>query len=288
MTEQRLAVWLMIAQSVLLTAEPALIHHLGNRVSIWHFAAIRGLTGIAVALLFARNLRVFRTEQLPIQIIRGICGLLYMWVMVFSFSHLPFADASAISYTQTVYIAIFSVLILGEDVDERRWLAVGVGVLGALLIAKPAFSALSWVYLIALFGTSLNGLSFVLNKYANRKDKETTQMAYINLFVFLGNLPPLFFTPLPTPDTLPWLFLFLFLGPFGMFAGIKALTYADASTLGPFTLLKLIMGIAGGFLVFWEIPDPLSMIGMVLIVASCVLSTFKRKVVSVPAVKEAA
>ena len=277
MKEGRLAVQLMIAQSILLTAEPAVIHHLASRVSVWHFAAIRGMTGVVIACLFARNLGVFRTKQLRLHIFRGTAGLFYSWVMVYSFSQLPFADATAISYTQAVYIAIFSVLILGETVDQRRWLAVGIGVLGALLISKPAFSDFSFVYLIALFGTSLNGLSFVLNRYANRIDNETTTMAYINLFIFVGNIPPLFFTPLPGANTVPWLALFLFLGPLGMFAGIVALKYADASALGPFTLLKLIMGIMGGMLIFREMPDLLTVAGMGLILTSCVITTVKKK-----------
>jgi drug/metabolite transporter (DMT)-like permease len=280
MTEERLAVQLMIAQSVLLTAEPMLIHHLGSRVSIWHFAAIRGLSGIILAILFARSLDVFRTQQLSVHVVRGIVGLLYSWVMVYSFSHLPFSDATAISYTQTIYIALFSLIILREKVDGRRWLAVAIGVLGALMISKPAFSDFNFPYLVALLGTSLNGLSFVLNRYANRSDKETTTMVYINLFILVGNLPPLFFTPLPSVDTAPWLVLFLFIGPLGMFAGIVALKYADASTLGPFTLLKLIMGIIGGFVVFREIPDDWAIVGIGFILASCAITTVKKKSVA--------
>ena len=64
--------------------------------------------------------------------------------MIYSFSRLPFADATAISYTQAGYIVAFSVLILGETVAWQRWAAAAIGIAGALLIAKPAFA--DWLY----------------------------------------------------------------------------------------------------------------------------------------------
>src|SRR5260370_6165656 len=176
MTTERLAIRLMIAQSVLFAAETALIHHIGSHSSLMLLALLRGAGGVVLAIALARNVgfAVIRTCQLPLQLLRGTVSLLYLWVMIYSFSHLPLADATAISYTQTAYIAVFSVLILGETVSRSRWSAAAIGIIGALLIAKPAFGGWSSAYLVALLGTSLNGLSFVLNRYLPRDDREAT------------------------------------------------------------------------------------------------------------------
>src|ERR1700731_2246105 len=152
---ERLAICLMVIQGGLFSAEPALLHHLGSAISVVHFGVIRGFAGVVTAMLFARRWDVFCTEQLPIHVLRGLCALIYGWVLVYSFSRLPFADATAISYTQTISIALFSIFLLKETVSGPRWLSFFFGLVGALLVAKPIFAGLGIVYVVAFFGTSL-------------------------------------------------------------------------------------------------------------------------------------
>jgi drug/metabolite transporter (DMT)-like permease len=237
-------------------------------------ALIRGAGGVVLAIALARSVgfAVIRTCQLPLQLLRGAVSLLYLWVMIYSFAHLPLADATAISYTQTAYIAVFSVLILGETVSRSRWAAATLGIFGALLIAKPAFAGWNAAYLVALFGTGFNGLSFVLNRYLQRKDTEATTMFYSSLVPMLGNLPVLAVAGLPGPETLLWLPLLLFIGPIGVYLGIVAVKHANAAMLGPYTQLRLVIALVAGLLIFRELPDIFSALGAGLILASCMIA----------------
>jgi len=274
---ERFAVRLMVAQAFLFAAETAAIHHLGPRVPLMLIVLIRAAAGLALtlALALARSTcrDVFRTRRLPLQLVRGCIALGYGWVLTYSFSRLPFGDATAISYTQAAYIAVFSVFILGELVTPFRWAGAAIGIIGASLIAKPAFSEWNSAYLVALLGTSLNGLGFVLNKYMQREDSELTTMFYTNLVPFLANLPVLVFAPLPGPETLLWLPAILVLGPVGMYAGIIAVKYAGAAMLGPYTLLRLVIGLVGGVVVFHELPDIRCAVGASLILMGCLLAS---------------
>src|SRR5437667_2884069 len=246
-TSERLAIQLMIAQGLLFAAETAAIHQIGSRASLMQLSLIRAAAGLGLALVLARKigLTVLRTRQLPLQLLRGGVGLLYMWVLMYSFAHLPFADATAISYTQAAYIAVFSVLILGERVTRLRWAGAAVGIVGALLIAKPAFGGWNFDYLVALLGTSLLGLGFVLNRYLQQEDTAVTTMLYTNLVPFLASLPVLATTGLPDPNTFLWIPI-IFFGPIGMYIGIVAVKHASASMLRPYTLLTLVSGRLGG------------------------------------------
>jgi drug/metabolite transporter (DMT)-like permease len=275
MNSERLAIQLMVGQGMLFAAETAAIHQIGARASLMVLALIRAVAGLGLAFVLARHvgLAVLRTRQLPLQLLRGGVTLLYLWVMFYSFGHLPFADATAISYTQAGYIAVFSVLILREPVTRLHWIGAAVGFVGALLIAKPAFAGWHGAYLIALFGTSLNGLAFVLNRYLQREDTAATTMFYTNLVPILANLPALALTGLPTSDTLLWLPAILLLGPVGMYLGIVAVKHANTSMLGPYTLLRLVMGVLGGVVIFREVPDILSVCGAILILGGCVLAS---------------
>jgi drug/metabolite transporter (DMT)-like permease len=170
MKNQRLAVGLMIGQAILFAIETAMIHHLGSRASAMQLALLRSSAGLLLvgSLAWKTGWSVLKTSQLPLQMLRGFVSVIYLWVLMYSFAHLPFADATAISYTQAAYIAVFSALILNERVAPLKWAATVIGIVGALFIVKPAFPDRNIVYLIALLGTSFNGLSFVLNKYLQR------------------------------------------------------------------------------------------------------------------------
>lgn len=274
-SSERLAIQLMVAQGALFAAETVIIHHLGSRASVMQLALIRGAGGLALAILLAwgTGLAVMRTRQLALQLLRGAVTLLYLWVMIYSFAVLPFADATAISYTQVAYIALFSMLILHEPVSALRWGAALMGIVGALLIAQPAFSGWDGAYLVVLVGTSLNGLAFVLNRYLQRKDTDVTTMFYTNLVLVVGSSPALVISGLPTPETLLWLPALLLFGPVGMYCGIVAVKHADASLLGPYTLLRLVLSIALAVAIFREVPAMVGYLGIALILLSCVLSS---------------
>ena len=99
-----------------------------------------------------------------------------------------------------------------------------------------------------------------------------TTMFYVNAIAVACNLPVLATTSLPEPEVWPWLSGVLLFGPVGMYLGIVAVRHANASILGPYTLLRLIIAIIGGLVLFHEIPDLLSCLGVAAILLSCLLS----------------
>ena len=276
MKDQRFAVGLMIGQAILFAVETGMVHHIGSRGSVMQLALLRGGGGVMLVALLAWNTgwSVIKTAQLRLQLLRGLVSVAYLWVLMYSFAHMPFADATAIAYTQAAYIAVFSVLILNESVTPLRWTATAIGTVGALLIVKPAFLDRDMVYLAALLGTSFNGLAFVLNKYLQRPggDSELTTMFYVNAIAVVCNLPVLATTALPGPEVWPWLSGVLIFGPVGMYLGILAIRHATASSLGPYTFLRLVIAMIGGIVLFREIPDLLSWLGVVAILSSCLLA----------------
>jgi drug/metabolite transporter (DMT)-like permease len=288
MKNQRLAVGLMIGQSILFAVETAMIHHIGSRGSAMQLALLRGGGGVTLVGLIAWNTgwSVVKTSQLPLQLLRGFVSVLYLWVLMYSFAHMPFADATAISYTQAAYIAVFSALILNERVTTLRWIATAIGTVGALLIVKPGFLDRNIVYLVAMLGTSFNGLAFVLNKYLQRPggDSELTTMFYVNALAVVCNLPVLATTTLPQPEVWPWLSGVLIFGPVGMYIGMVAVRHASASSLGPYTLLRLVIAMIGGVVLFREIPDLLSWLGVAAILSSCLLALVPASVRTPPRV----
>lgn len=275
MTPQRFAIQLMIAQGALFAAETAVIHQIGGRVSVMQLALIRGFAGLVLAIVLARRagLAVVRTRQLPLQLLRGVVSVLYLWVMLYSFSHLPFADATAISYTQVAYIAAFSTLILHERTSWQRWLGAGLSLCGAMFVAKPVLAGLAVAYVVALLGTGFNGLAFVLNRYLQREDSEATTLFYANLVAVVASAPMVCLGGgLPAPETALWLPGICVSGPLGMYLGIIAVRHASAALLAPYTLLRLVISVVAGVAIFRELPDIYSALGAALILCGCAIS----------------
>jgi drug/metabolite transporter (DMT)-like permease len=98
-------------------------------------------------------------------------------------------------------------------------------------------------------------------------------MFYVNAIAVVCSLPVVVTSKLPASEIWPWLSGVLVFGPVGMYLGIVAVRYASASSLGPYTLLRLVIASIGGIFLFGETPDPLSWLGVAAILSSCLLAS---------------
>ena len=102
MSNLRFASCLMIAQAPLFAIETAMVHHIGSGASIVQLTLLRSLAGLLLVAILAKaaGRSIIKTDRLHVQLLRGFFAAGYFWVMMYSFGQLPFADATAISYTQ--------------------------------------------------------------------------------------------------------------------------------------------------------------------------------------------
>ena len=192
--------------------------------------------------------------------------------MVFSFAWLPLADATAISYVSSLYIVLLAGPVLGEIVGLRRYLAVVAGIAGALLISKPGMTEISWLYLAVLVGTMFNSWAVILTKYLRREDHAITILLYVQLLQLIGFLPGVL-EPWNISGQWFWIICLVVTGPLGMYCGIVALQYADASVLAPYAYVRLVIVTFAAIILFGETPSLLSVAGACMIVAACWYST---------------
>jgi len=267
-----LGIALALGQQVMFAAETVIVHRIGASLSLTQIAVLRSIGGLLLVGVLARGYRpsMLRTGQLWLQVARGLTSAGYLAVFAYSFTTLPLADATALSYASALYMVLLAPLILGERVGAKRWIAAGVGLCGALLIVKPGFQTFSWAYFAVLAGTSLNGLATVLTKLLERRDSPLTVMLYLNL-IGVACFAPGAVHGASTAQVSPLMLGLLILGPLGQFLGIVALRYADVSTIAPTTYARLILASWAAWLIFGEAIDPWSLIGAVIITASCAL-----------------
>src|SRR3546814_13721534 len=68
----------------------------------------------------------------------------------YAVGRLHLADFTALSFTQPLFVTVLAVILLGEVVRWRRWLAMAVGFLGVLVMMRPGAAGFAPAALVAI------------------------------------------------------------------------------------------------------------------------------------------
>jgi len=265
---------LILIAYALMTGETVLIHHLAEHATPLQFILMRNIGCVVLVVILARNVgwSVLRTQNVGLQFGRAALTMVSLWCLFFGFAALPLADATAVTYTRAVFLILLAVILLGERISPRQWLAVAAGIAGAMIVIKPSFMGWRYEYLVALAGSALNAGSMVATKALERRDSTLTIMAWLTMLSMVACVPALA-QPWPPMAEWPALIGISILGSSGLYVGLMAIRSADLSVLAPFDYSRLVMAAAFGFLWFNEVPDVSSLVGAAVIVLACAVAT---------------
>ncbi len=160
-------------------------------------------------------------------------------------------------------------VLLGERVGATRWLAVGAGLLGMLLILRPGLKTFEWPMLLPLLGALMWAVYQILVRLCSREDSDETTLVWSAFAAFAATtlVGPLQWQ---WPDAFSWTLLIAtaLLGALAHYALIKALGHAEAGAVQPYTYTLLVWVTMLGAVVFGHFPDNWTIAGAAIIVAS--------------------
>ncbi len=235
---------------------------------IW-FRQIGLFIGVCV-IIAGRGLSVLRTNRPALQMSRGALVIVSSVLFVYAIRHVPLADAVAASFVAPFFVTIFGAWILGEDVGVRRWSAVIVGFIGALIIIRPGMGVIHPTVLLVVIAAGFFAARQVMGRLLADKDKTITTVAYTAITASIVVSVPLPFVWVTPTFGVIWIYLFVlaFSGAFGEILIIKSLEVAEAAAVAPFHYTIIIWGTLYGYLIFQELPDQWTLVGTVIIVAA--------------------
>jgi drug/metabolite transporter (DMT)-like permease len=277
---------------ILFSLNDVTMKFLSGGYALHQIVLIRSLVGLSIVLLFMMPFQggpsALKTGRLGAQMARA--GLVFFANMTFflGLAALPLADAVALFFVSPFIITIFSVMFLGEVVGPRRWAAVGIGMLGVLIILRPGTSSFQLASLLpvaAAFGYA--GLH-IMTRHLRDTESALSMVFYIQLMFIIATLvlglimgngkfagsanPSLDFLfrawVLPTSADMPFL---LILGVFASVGGYfitQAYRLGEAALVAPFEYFALPLSILLGVLIFDEWPDLVACIGIALVLGS--------------------
>lgn len=204
-------------------------------------------------------------------------GLMILRALMLSFSSvfiqlafrtLPLAETTAIFFISPLLVALFAGPLLGEKLQRRTWVATLLGFGGVLLIARPGGALVG----SGVAYTLCAALCYTFYQLFTRKLSATEPvMRQLFYTALVGSIVMSFILPTYWTGEIPTLLqglLIVFLGigaGTGHFLLIRAYHEAPASSLSPMMYFQLVWVGLLGWLVFNQLPDMLSTIGMLII-----------------------
>jgi len=212
---------------------------------------------------------VLRVRQPVLQVVRGgfLLGatLCFFW----SLKYLSIPDALTLLFVSPLLVTCLSPLLLGEDVGIRRWSAVVVGFLGVCIVLRPGSEAFQPASLAALGAGFCHACYILSTRRLSGTAPPLVTLFYTSL---LGMLVLSLYIPWHwQPPDAAHLGVLVAIGAIaagGHYLFIKAFDYAEASLLAPFGYGEIVMATVVGYLGFGDFPDPVSWLGIAVIIAS--------------------
>lgn len=207
----------------------------------------------------------------PWVLLRSMSELLAILCFITALSHMNIADVTAIAQIAPLLVLLAMWLIFGEKIGGIRFLLIGLGILGAFLVAQPGGSAASP---FAIFGF-FTAVGVAARDILSRKVPSGTPALAVTfstlLIVMLGGLllSILFESQVQPTWRHAWL---LFVAGFFLMCGhsfvFVAFRSAPARIIAPFTYSLLIWAGLSSLIVFGDVPNTLAICGMLLIIAT--------------------
>jgi len=210
-----------------------------------------------------------RTARPGLQIGRAVLNVGSTFLFIFALRFVALADAVALSMVGPLFLTALSVPLLGEKVGIRRWTAVVIGFVGALIILRPGLGVVHWAGMILILSSLVYALYQIATRVISRSDPPLTTLFYttaVGLAISSAIVP---FEWRAAPIEV-WLLLVVQggLGALAHLAVITAFTRVPVSTIAPFNYASVVMATIVGYAVFGTFPDRWTILGTLVVIAS--------------------
>ncbi|RZJ26121.1 MAG: DMT family transporter [Haliea sp.] len=204
-----------------------------------------------------------------------------------SLFHLPIGNATAINLAAPLFMTVFAALFMAERVHGARWLAVGLGFLGVLLVIQPRADGFNYYALVCLLGTLFHAARDLMTRRIHSGIPSilitlATAVA-VTVVSGLGSL-------LQGWKAFGWFeFGLLALASVFLTGGyyfiISSMRHGEMTLVAPFRYSGLLFALVLGYLIWDDVPNTLAWFGIVLLIGSglYVLVSEKRRLPAVAA-----
>jgi drug/metabolite transporter (DMT)-like permease len=269
--------WMLLA-GLSFVGVTGIVRYLGTDLPAAQSAFIRFAWGVVFLLpVLLPALRQKLPEgTLPMFLARGVVhtGAVICWF--YAMARIPVAEVTAIGYLNPVLVTLGAVVFFGERLAWRRVAAVGVALVGALIVLRPGLREVTAGHLAQLCAATLFAGSYLFASRLSRVVGAGTVVAILSATVTVGLAPLAWAVWVPVSlAQAGWLALVAGFATVGHYAMTRAFNVAPLSVTQPVTFLQLVWATLLGALVFGEAVDPFVIMGGTVIIAAISYMTWR-------------
>jgi len=223
---------------------------------------------------------VLRTNRIGLQLIRSFLLFVSTACNFFALQYLQLVETMSIGFSTPLMVALLAGPVLGEWIGPRRFMAIGVGFIGILVITRPGFGSMHPAALLSLTGSVAYAFYAIITRRLAAHDSSATTLVYSGLAgvaLMTPLLPWIWRTP---TSAMTWFLLFAIgaLGTLGHWLLILAHRRAPAAILSPFTYTQIVWMLTLGYVVFGDWPDHWTLVGAGIVIASGLYLLYRERV----------
>lgn len=222
--------------------------------------------------------RAMRSKRPLTQITRSILLVAEIVVIVEAFVQLGLVETHAIFASYPLIIAALSGPVLGEKVGWRRWIAIGIGFVGILIILQPGAGVFAPVAILPVISAVMFAVYGLLTRHVARDDPATVS------FFWTGICGAIAITAIGiwhwewlAPIDWLWMAALCVCAAISHYMLIRAYELAEASTLQPFAYTQLAWVSVIGVVFFHETLRPNVVIGATIVVAAGLFTLWRTR-----------
>ena len=225
---------------------------------------------VLVWVLASAGVRSIVPVRWGLHLLRGVLGMVMIGCFVYALRRMPLSTAYTLYFVAPLLVAALSVPLLGEKVGPRRWTAIGIGLLGVVVVLRPGVDGLvSFPGLMVLLAATAYAFAAVTVSLLTRTDTPQSMVVWFLAIMAVGAG----LAAIPGWVPLRWEHAALILGmglagAFGQIALTSAFMRGDASMIAPLEYTGLVWVIAWDWLLWQTLPDAATWTGAAIIVAS--------------------
>jgi drug/metabolite transporter (DMT)-like permease len=245
--------------------------HLSSTYSTFEISCLRCVSSTVFLLLpiaLTGSWRTLRPANASLHLLRAVLGIIMLGTFIFAVHRLSMAEAYAVFLCAPIMVTALSVPLLKDRVPTRRWLMIGVGLAGALIMLRPrGHGLISIGAAAAAVSAGCYALSAISVRALGRTNSSAAMVMWFLVLVGLGSAV----LAIPdwrsvAPGDWGWIVLIGISGALGQYWVTDAFRSAPPSVVAPFEYSAILWAFAIDW-VFWSVlPSALVIAGGTIVI----------------------
>ncbi|MFB9264535.1 DMT family transporter [Bradyrhizobium erythrophlei] len=247
-----------------------------REVNVFELMEVRAVLGFVMLyplIHFSGGFAAMKTARVHVHIGRNLIHYTAQLGWFYALTLIPISQVVAIEFTMPIWTALVAASFLGERLSLQKITAIVLGLVGVVVIVRPATGELNPGQLIALGAALGFGVSIAIVKSLTRTEQTLAIIFWMLVVQSAASfVPALYVWTWPPLQTWFWLIVIAFCGTFSHYCMTRAMLHADATVVVPMDFLRVPLTAIIAWLIYAERLDIYTALGAVLILSGNLLN----------------